>query len=168
MDQVNITRPLVNKKVDNFYVRFLSIPDNISNILGRQVKSIERPSIIFNYAEFQHKGVRQYVNGTIDSSSPISIIFHDDDGSLTTKAIYQQIYRQAGVQNKSDDNTFENSKFSIHVQCFDSTGNMVEEFTLKGCWIVSLSHSENILEASTDNEIITSIQWENVDYNFSA
>src|SRR4030066_245320 len=126
-------RSLLNKTVDSFYVSFYGMNSNIANILGRQVRSLERPVINFNNYDIIHKGVKQHGNGTLFFET-ISIEFVDDENSLANFVLYDQIKRQTGVNSPS----FEDSKFQIGVKIYDSRDRVVEEFTLKGCFIQML------------------------------
>lgn len=157
----DINRPLLSKKIDNFYVSFYNLPNNISNILGRQVKSISRPALTINPQTITIKGIKQHKISTLDYSE-ISISFDDDDKSLVTKALYNQIYRQLG----KDVEGFEQSKFNIGVKAFDSENNVLEEFELKTCFITNITHSESIYSSSENNVITITVKYNTVDYKF--
>ena len=154
-------RSLLNKTVDSFYVSFYGISANASNILGRQVKSIERPVINFNTHDIIIKGIKQHGNGTL-FFEPISIVFLDDINSITNFVLYDQLMHQTGKKQPS----FEDSKFSVNVKCFDATENVIEEFTLLGCFIQMLQHSEQIFSESTSGTLTVQLQFDNVDYKF--
>jgi hypothetical protein len=152
----NINRSLVNKKIDNFYVSFFQLPENIGNILGRQVASIERPSPTFTPIEIRKNGVKQQQIGSMEFAD-IAVTFKDDNYSLVVAALYQQLYRQAAGDA---------SRFAIGVKAYDAEDTVIEEFTLTNCYIVNISHTENIYSSSTDNQITVSIAFDTVDYKF--
>lgn len=154
-------RSLLPKTVDSFYVSFYGMPANVANILGRQVKSFERPVINFNSYELNNKNIKQYGNSTLFFET-ISITFIDDENSLVTHCLYDQLKKQTGVSAPS----FEKSKFNINVKCYDSRESVIEQFTLKGCWIAMMQHSELIFSDSTANTITAQIRFDNVDYVF--
>ena len=153
-------RSLLNKTVDSFYAKFYRLNENVINILGRQIKSIERPAMNFNVIERYNKGIKTYETGRIEFQ-PISISFSDDDKSLANNAIYTQLYKQAMKSYLGEDDTFD-----IEVNCYAGDDSIVENFTLKKCIIITVSHSENIYDASTDNLINITVQCETVDFNF--
>jgi len=163
----NINRSLESKKVDQFYVEFLHMPDNIANILGRQVASIERPTVTFNEFERPFKGARKHDHAKLEFA-PINIELRDDDQSLTTKAIYQQIYRQLGTgDNSTPQDSFENAVFTIRVKAFSASGVVVEHFDLIKCFITGVTHSQQVYNASDQTNMITlSIRYDNVSYIF--
>ena len=156
--KTEVNRSLHPKTIDKFYVSFFSLPENLSNILGREVQSVSRPNITFNEGEVRHKGIRQVFSTTIEYQ-PIDIIFFDDSGSLVSRALYEQIKRQTGVSEGS-------KKFSLVVKIYDAHGDIVEEFELKDAHILSVTHSEQILTDSTNNVITVSISFNDLDYRF--
>ena len=156
-----INRSLLNKTVKDFYVSFFNMPENEGNILGRQIMSMERPPLTFNIYEVAFKGKKQFGNGTIDFQQ-LTAVFKDDEKSLTTRAIYKQMYRQTGVEKPS----FDKSKFTIKVKAYDGGGDIVEEFNLINCFIVSVAHSEQLYADSTDNTISVTFSYDTAEYKF--
>ena len=161
IDVSKVNRSLISKKVDNFYVSFYEIPENEANILGRQVVAIERPSPTFSPAEIRHKGVKQQVITTLEFPD-ISVTFKDDDSSLALKALYAQLYRQVGKMSP----IINEAKFTIGVKCYTAAGDVAEEFSITNCFIINVTHTEQIYADSTDNEIIVTIGFDSVDYKF--
>ena len=163
MKSGELNRSLQNKKVDSFYVTFLRLPvtENTSNILGRQVVSIDRPTINFNISENYTKGVRQSFNNKIEYD-PVTIVLDDDENSLVIRSIIEQIKRQNGINSPS----FNDSKFDVNVKCFDSLENNVEEFTFLGCFVSNISNSTAIYTDSTDNQITITLTFNTIDYKF--
>ena len=158
-----INRSISTKKVDHFHVSFLRLDENTSNILGREIISIERPTINFMEFEMRNKGIKSVGEGTIEYQQ-ISIQFHDDDQSLVNKCLYEQIKRQTYVsQPKIEIDTI---TFDVLVKVFSTNDKLVEQFTLKDCYINSLSHSEQIYSDSTNNIITVTISFNELDYVF--
>lgn len=155
LSQKNVNRSISKKKSDHFSVSFLRI-DNPKNILGRQVKSIERPSITFGQFESYGKGGRQAHTTRQVTINDISITLFDDQWSLCTKALYNQIEKQYS----------EPVTFDIKVDVYGINDEIVESFTCLGCSIISISHSEQIYSQSTNNEIILVCNVVDVKYNF--
>ena len=156
-----INRSLTPKTVDKFYVSFYMMPDNISNILGREVMSVSRPNITFNEFEVRNKGKKIVGNAFIEYQ-PIDVVFYDDMNSLITRAIYEQIKRQTGVSTPS----FSDARFEMKVKLYSPEDKIVEEFTIKDCHINSINHSEQVVNDSTNNMITMSISFNDLDYAF--
>jgi hypothetical protein len=161
--QVSINRSLSNKTVDKFYVSFFQMDNNVSNILGREVQSIERPTITFNEYEVRNKGIKQIGEARLEYQ-PITINFFDDSSSLVNKAIYQQVLRQTGKSTIKHDTT----QFNIGVKVFTTNDIIAEEFELIDCHISNISHSEQIYADSTNNIISVTVSFNDLCYNFPA
>jgi hypothetical protein len=150
-------RNLAPKKVNKFYVKFFGMEDNVSNVLGRQVTSLERPTITFNVSENRHKMVKRNDVSEIEFD-PITIEFNDDLNSLTIKALYNQVTKQS--LNTGD------YLFEIKVEVYADDNNIVEHFVIKHCFIQSLSHSQHIYSNSENNTITATIGFGTVEYIF--
>jgi len=157
-------RSLHPKTQDIFLVSFYNIAENDSNIMGRQVKSFERPPINFKVFQTDNKGIKQVNNATLEFSE-VSVIFEDDENSLVNKALINQCYRQAG-KGTDDTKYFENSKFEINCKLYNGRDTIVEDITLRGCFIVNITHSEAITSDNIPNTITTTISFDNLDYVF--
>lgn len=162
---VQINRSLIDKVTNEFYVSFYQMDNNTANFLGRQVLSVERPTISFLISETHHKGKKHYHNERLDLA-PITVMFSDDQNSLCTKAIYDQIYLHAGIKESVNDEVFDNSKFEMRVIVYNVSGENVEQFTLKGCFFSSVSHTEQVYSDTTKNVISASIQYDDISYEF--
>lgn len=165
-------RVLTDKTVDKFYCSFYRLDENRSNLLGRQVISIERPTILFKTFERPFKAINQVDTAQVNVQ-PIQIQFRDDSASLTVRVLYEQIYRQAGKQAFPDTNeesfqenspTFDEAKFDINVKCLNANDEVVEEYTMLDCFITGITHSEHAYTSSTGNKITCTINFDNVDY----
>lgn len=150
-------RNIAPKKINKFYVKFFGMEENISNILGRQVRSLERPTLTFSVAENRHK---MHVRSDVSEIEfdPITIDFNDDLNSLANKALYTQIYKQSTQQA-------ENYLFEVKVEVFSVDSDVAESFTLKNCFIQNIAHSQQIYTDSTNNIITATIGFATVDYD---
>jgi len=163
-DQIN--RSLEPKRVDQFYVKFFKLEDNTANILGRQVRSVGRPSFSLREFDLPHKGKPRMEHGFLEFSET-SVEFWDDDQSLTTKALYEQVYRQLGTGGYKRSESFQNARFELEVDIFDASGKQVENFRLLNCFINNISHSQQVYSNATEQNIITvSVKYDDVQYSF--
>ena len=154
-------RSLQVKTVEKFYVSFYQMPENISNILGREVMSISRPNLTFTEYEIRNKGIKQAGETVIDYTT-VDIIFYDDMNSLVNHALYEQVLRQTHQSTQ----VHTTSRFDVGVKIYAADGKVVEEFRLKNCYINSITHSEQIYADSTNNNITVSVTFNDLDYNF--
>ena len=130
-----ITRPLVAKTIEKFYVSFYGMTENISNILGSEVMSLERPNLTFNDMDIYNKGKR-FSNNALIHYQPLTITFYDDDQSLVNYALINQVKKQT-FKVEGDD------YFEIHTKIYSPNGSIPEEFTLKHCHIQNITYSES-------------------------
>lgn len=162
----DINRSLLEKSIADFYATFLNIENNRANILGRQVYSIERPTLSFNTFTTKFKQANMN-NSTTIVFQPFNVVFRDDDQNITNSILTEQVYRQAGVVAPARANkTFEKAKFDVAVAVYNSQKLAIENFTIKGCFITGITHSESIYSNSTPNRITVTLQCDTVDYDF--
>lgn len=162
-----ITLSNQSKRIDNFYVKFFNVPENISNVLGRQVKAITRPSLRFTQGETRQRRATYKDKGKVEYDE-ITITFKDDIESITSMVLYAQIMRQINLHpdifGTNDGGKDRNYKFDIVVELFDSVGEkVVEGYKLSDCWIMSIDHSDPLMSDSQENEITLSVQFDNID-----
>lgn len=153
-----------NRKVDNFYTSFFGIPENISNVLGKQVKSISRPTFEIMTSNRRHRS-RTHKNPTNVTMTPVTIAFHDDEEAITSMFLYAQLFRQIGkhVDKFGETGTSGNYKFDIKVECFNANNKVTEGFIIRDCFIQNISHSDPILASEEDCEINVTIEFDDID-----
>lgn len=149
-------KSLLSKRVDAFYTSFYGFPENVSNVMGSRVKSLERPNPTFTYFTVPHKGIKQTGSTTIEFTES-TIEFEDDESGLVMRALYQQLYSQRGTQ-------FNANRFEIGVKVMSAKEKVVEEFIMKRCYIVNISHSQGIYSDSTGNVITVTLKYDDVEY----
>jgi len=161
-----LTRSLQPKTIDNFYVEFLNFENNYKNILGRQVTSLERPTMTFNAFTTRIKQA-QISNSAQITFTPFNVTFRDDDQNITMKVLTEQLYRQNGVVGPLRNmKTFDKAKFNMMVKVYNSTKEPVETFTIVGCYIVALSNSQSIYASATQNIITCQVQCDTIDFGY--
>lgn len=156
-----INRSLNNKKIDSFYVSFFGMDYNDANILGRQVQSFERPVINFNITENRFKGLK-YEQTTRIEYQALSIVFYDDDSSLVSRALIEQVKKQSRVNATETEPT----SFQIGVKCYNAEEKVVEQFELSHCYIQNITNSELIQTDGTVNLITVTVSFNDVNYSF--
>lgn len=154
------------KRIDNFYVTFLSIPENITNVLGRQVQSITRPNISFDRFETKFRR-NTYQNSGQVRFDPISVVFKDDEESVTSMFLYAQVFRQLNkhvdVFGQNDAGKERKFTFGMKVQFLNSLSEVVEEYIMNDCFIEEINHTDPLISEDTENEITVSIAYDNID-----
>jgi len=156
-----INRALHPKSSEKFYVSFYKLPENISNILGRDVQAASRPIYSFNEYSIYNKGVKVTGSSVIEYQ-PIDLTFLDDTNSLVNYALYEQIKRQTKVSPQA----FNDSLFEMTIKVFSADSVLTEIITIRYCRIQTINHSEQIYADSTNNITTVSIAFNEVDYAF--
>jgi len=153
-----------SKRNDRFYVTFLDIPENISNILGRQVTVITRPDISFSSFKTAHRRNTYSDIGKIELQ-PINITFKDDEQSITSMFLYAQVMRQlhANADILGRVGKSMNRKFGIRVDFMDAMDSITESYILGGCFITNIAHSEPTTGDDDNADISTTIEFDALD-----
>ncbi len=151
------------KRVDRFYATFYNIPENISNVLGRQVTIITRPDISFDVIKTNFRKNTYNDFGRLDLQ-PISVTFKDDEQSITSMFLYAQVMRQLNKQVDIFGETGKNMqhKFGMKVDFLDANDQVVESYDLSDCIITNISHSEPTTGDDDNADITVSIEYDNI------
>lgn len=151
------------KRVDRFYVTFYNIPENISNVLGRQVSVITRPDIDFDVIK---TGFRKNTYNDIGkiTLSPITITFKDDEQSITSMFLYAQIMRQLHKQVDIFGEVGKNqqTRFGMKIDFLDATDNVTESYDLLDCMITNIAHSEPTIGDDDIMDITVNVEYDNI------
>lgn len=161
------------KKSDRFYVKFFAINENVGNYLGTQVKSINRPEVTIDTIKHQRKGAEYSDTGALRFSD-LRITLSDDEESLTSMLLYAQMLRQKKRYAGEFDHIFasntlrqfqdgETYKFGIQVEMLNSRTEVTEGYIYRDCFITSISHSQNMYDTATSNDITITLSYDNID-----
>jgi len=155
MNTNNLNRNLQTKTTDKFYVKFLGVDENTSNILGRQIYSIERPIINFDITELREKMIPSYIHSIV-RFDPITIDFRDDVDGAVSKILYDSLIAQ---------NDHQLEEFEIRIEVLDNTHTVVDYYTLKRCYIQNVVGSPLNYSDNTKATITVTIGFETVDFD---
>ncbi|WGH49809.1 hypothetical protein [Alishewanella phage vB_AspM_Slickus01] len=154
-----------SKRMDRFYVTFFGLPENISNVVGRQVTTITRPEVGFDTLRTTHRR-NTYVDVGKVTLQPINITFKDDEESITSMFLYAQIMRQLNQFSDifGDTNNEEQlRKFGIKVEFMNANDKITESYHLKDCIITAISHSDPTTGDDDDTDMNVTIEYDNLD-----
>lgn len=161
MHNRNLNKTLQPKKSSDFTVLFLdwagSENMNDRNIMGAMVKTIQRPSLSLEDLPMRHKRQKTHHQSTWDWA-PITITFNDDGRGIVSRALYEQIFRQANVSSQKD------TRFDIKLQIWFHD-EVVEQYTYTRCWITSIDHDNSDFMNDQQNVITCTLVFDNVDYS---
>jgi len=162
-----INRNNKNQRVDQFYVSFLKLPENVSNLLGKQTKMIDRPNLTFETSMTNHRH-NQFQDMNQVRFDPVSVTLFDDENGLTRQYIYTQLFRQlnrgADVFGRWDvlDRDY---RFDVKMEMFNSVDELIEGYVLRDCFISSIDHTQmSTDDEDTETEITIILTYNNIDF----
>ena len=147
-------------------MKFYKLPENVSNILGRQLKMIGRPEINFEAEVQRYRGntYKEKMNATFE---PISASFSDDENGVTSTLLYAQVMRQLNkypdVFGNMDAVNQRDYKFDIEIDYYNASGEKTDTVVLVNCFISSISHGDNMYSDDTEKEITVTFEFDNLD-----
>jgi hypothetical protein len=159
-----------SRVIDSFYCRFFKLPENVGNVMGRQVKSISRPEITFDIDPVNFKKFNYQHPGRV-TFSPVLVEFFDDENSVLSSLLYVQIMRQLNrykdlmnVPPDRLDPSERDYRFDIQVDLYNSKREVTESFILHSCYISSLSHQQPEIVDDGITTISVELTYHNVSY----
>lgn len=161
-----------SKSGDSFYVKFLGLSDNMSNLLGRQVRTVNRPEIRFEETEVLRRG-NQYKEKGFVRFNPVSITFWDDEGGITSAILYRQVMRQLNkapdVNNlPADSNPSQRDyRFDIEVEILNARDEVVESYVHKNCFISEISHDPLNMDEDADVTLTVMFAYDNIEFGIT-
>lgn len=170
LTQDEIKKHLVNlslhdRKSDNFYLTFLGLPENIANVLSRQVLDSTRPDISFEFSQVNHRG-NVYKDKSFLRFEPLNLTFADDENSIVSHILFGQIFRQLNkhpdIFGNIDNGVDREFRFGMRLDLLNSTDTIVEAYQFDKCFISSLNHSDPSIKNSEDSTIQAVVQYENM------
>jgi len=163
-----INRANQNRKSDNFYVQFFKMQELAGNFLGKQVKSISRPTVTFQNEDIKTRRTNITSHGRV-SYSTVDCIFQDDEEGLTSMFLYAQVFAQANagldrIGEINGDDMDRHYRFDVMVSLYNSRDAMTEGYVLRDCIIESITHSEAMMEDGQPNTITVTLNYNDVDF----
>lgn len=161
-----INRNNNSRKVDQFYVTFLKLPENVSNLMGRQTKRITRPNLSFQTSMIKRRH-NSYEDMHQVRFEPVNLTMFDDENGLLSQYLYIQLFRQ---MNRGKDvfgrwpELDRDYRFDVKMELFNSTGKQVEGYILRNCFISSIEHTDLETTEETDAEITITLTFDNIDF----
>lgn len=162
-----INRNNKDRKADQFYVSFLKLPENVSNLLGAQTKRIGRPNLTFETSNINRRH-NNYTDMHQIRFDPVNLTLFDDENGLVSQYIYIQLFRQLNrgedVFNRWPD-LERDYRFDVKMELFNSSDQVVEGYVLRNCFFSSVEHTElETTTDTTDSEINLTLTYDNIDF----
>lgn len=155
------------QKSDRFNVRFLGIPENLSDQLSKFVRSVSPPAITFESMPHGNRRARYRDIGKIEPET-LSINIVSDGESIIDSILMAQILRQKGLRIDGFNGDAGSDRFDVKVEIFNAASEMVRSETYVNCFISSLQRPDLDVEADTVGQYTLTILYDEIDYSIEA
>jgi len=135
------------KQKNRYRVTFANMGGGVdSQPLSMQVVTASRPVLTFDEVELHRYNSRAWVAGK-HSWEPLNITIEDDVTSSATAVIQQQLQTQQfliGAEGQWLATAGEGSlyKFVTYLDMLDGNEQVIERWTLEGCWIQNVDYTD--------------------------
>jgi hypothetical protein len=161
------TQSTRSKLFDRFYIKFPGLPENFSNVLGRQVRTFNRPNITFEETEIKKRGYQYKEKGYV-RFNPITVVFWDDEGSMVSSILYAQVMRQLNkhvdIFGREPDSDPDNRdyRFDIQYDILTADDKVIESFVLRNCFLTEINHDPLTIDDDGEVTITAIFAYDNI------
>jgi hypothetical protein len=131
---------------------------DIDGIPAYVIKSTNRPEISFEAVELHHMNVRRYVKGKGEWSE-LSLTMYDPIVPSAAQAVMEWV-RLGHESVTGRDGYSDFYKKDVTINILGPVGDVVEEWTLKGCWIQDATFGDFDFAASDPAEITLTLRYD--------
>ena len=139
-------------KLKNRYVM------SIDGIPAYLIKTANRPSITFEEVELNHMNVKRYVKGKA-AWQTLQVTLYDPIVPSAAQAVMEWI-RLGHESVTGRDGYSDFYKKDIQFQVLGPVGDIVEQWTLKGCWITAANFNDLDFSSSDPAEISVTLRYD--------
>ena len=131
---------------------------NIDGIPAYLIKTVNRPQIDFEEVQLDHMNVRRWVKGK-GVWQTMDITLYDAVVPSAAQAVMEWIrLSHESVTGRDGYSDFYKKEVTFNV--LGPVGDVVEEWTLKGCWIQSAQFGDMAFESSDPAEITLTLRYD--------
>lgn len=153
-----------SQRTDRFNVRFLGIPENLSDFLSRQVRMVTPPAITFDMLQHSNRRASFQDVGKIETDI-LSIGIMSDSEGVADGIIMSQIFRQKGMDVSGFDAIGWSNRFDVKIEYMNARGKVVRHETYKNCYISILQKGDLDVETDTNVILNLTLQFDGVEYS---
>lgn len=131
-----------SRRGDLFKVSFLGVPENIANILGKEVKSVDRLNFQVDSTKMRRNGGKVLSHKDQTTFDPVNVVFNEDENGVIESFILTQVFRQNNrISDQLDriDHIDRIYKFDVMVETLNQAGAVTGGVTFKDCFFTSVS-----------------------------
>lgn len=135
-----------------------------SQPLSMQAINITRPTLNFDEVQLDRYNSRAWVAGK-HTFEPVTITFEDDVTGTASKVVQEQLQAQQWLVGaagpwlgKGEEGSL--YKFVTYLDMLDGKEQVVEKWTMEGCWLQNVAYNDLDYAASEAVQITTTIRYD--------
>lgn len=132
----------VARLADMFNVEFYGIPENVANILGKNVRGVDRLNVQYDSTKIRGRGGMPSSHKDQVNFDPVNITFHEDEDGVVEGFILSHVFRQNNRMTDLHDRDIDLDrvyKFDMKVDMYNSSGKVTSSVTYKNCFFTSVA-----------------------------
>lgn len=143
-----------------------------SQMLSMQAITATRPQINFEPVQMDRYNSRAFVAGK-HTFEPLTLVFEDDLTNGAARAIQAQIQKQqwlTGAEGQWLASAGEGSsyKFTTYLDILDGNDQVIERWTMEGCWILGVDYTDLDYAASESVKINITLRFDHARQDLEA
>ncbi len=135
-----------------------------SQPLSMQAVTVTRPSLQFEEVQLDRYNSRAWVAGK-HTFEPMTLTFEDDVSGTASQVLQDQLQNQQfliGAEGPFLASSGEGSlyKFVVYLDLLDGNEQIIEEWTVEGCWLQNIDYTDLDYSASDAVQITCTIRYD--------
>ena len=130
----------------------------IDGVPAYTIKSTNRPAIDFEEVELRHMNVKRWVKG-VGEWQQLEMTLYDPIVPSAAQAVMEWV-RLSHESVTGRDGYSDFYKKDVTVQTLGPVGDVVEEWTLKGCWIQNATFGDLAFDSNDPVEITLTLRYD--------
>lgn len=127
---------------DMFNVEFYGIPENVANIMGKQVRSTDRLNIQFDSTKVRGNRGKMRSHKDQTNFDPLNMSFFEDENGVVEAFIMSHVFRQNNRMTDlldREDDPDRIYKFDVKINMFNTAGKVTSGLIYKNCFFTSIT-----------------------------
>jgi len=168
-----VTPVIMPKLAYRFRVTFVNLGGSGENSikLSNQLMSVSKPNLSYDPIQVDVYNSKIFMVGK-HTWETVTVTFRDDISNESVLALNKQIQLQLDHDGQSAPTSGAQYKFQMHIETldgtngdsFDSDSNVLETWTMAGCFISSINYGEMDYANNAIQQVSTTIQYDNASH----
>jgi len=158
-----LNRSMNVMKEGDFYVSFLNLPNNLSNVLGRQVISVDPPSLSVQVVEKPSRQKTTYPSQGRFDVGDLTIEFRPDSFGIVMDVLFRQFLYQNGMIDIEDDKSAIGKTFDVQLEFLTPTNVQNQIITYRKCFLNDIAMPSLTTGGNQETSMSVTFSVENID-----